>query len=106
MAIEIPDTAVVPDDVAPLTPKQKELVHATEPILREHGVAITTRMYQVSRRVPFGAALTTPPPPLSFFDWRMRTPLTYCIRLCSLPTQSSRTSSPCQARHRGSSREP
>jgi hypothetical protein len=56
MAIEIPDTAVVPDDVAPLTPKQKELVHATEPILREHGVAITTRMYQVSRRVPFGAA--------------------------------------------------
>jgi hypothetical protein len=50
MGFEIPDTAVVPDDVAPLTRKQKELVHATEPILRKHGVAITTRMYQVSRR--------------------------------------------------------
>ncbi|GFZ51262.1 hypothetical protein JCM24511_09020 [Saitozyma sp. JCM 24511] len=46
MAIEIPETAVVPDDVAPLTAKQKVLVHATEPILRQHGVAITTRMYQ------------------------------------------------------------
>lgn len=58
MAIEIPETAVVPDDVAPLTPKQKVLVHATEPILRQHGVAITTRMYQVRRRERIGTALT------------------------------------------------